>query len=384
MSMSNVTTRNGDEIVAPRGLAGVVVADTAIGAVRGEEGFYHYRQYAAPDLAREQSLEAVWHLLHVGHLPGDDELATFRAMTAAQRSIPNAVAEALPAIVAAAPDGAPMASGRTALSLLATHDGLRPWLETAPDELAVQARRLVAAFPTLVGALWRLRSGETPLEPDPSLGLAADHVRMITGTAPTPEDTRAIERYLMLTVDHGLNASTFTARTVASTGADLGAVTVAALGSLSGPLHGAAPSRVLQMLLEIGDPSRADAWVQAALARNDVIMGFGHRVYRTEDPRSALLKETALEMGGPLVDLAVEVEDVIQDALERHRPGRDLRTNVEYYASVVLHLVGLPADLFTPTFAVSRMIGWTAHAIEQTKGNRIIRPSSRYVGPTPG
>jgi citrate synthase len=248
----------------------------------------------------------------------------------------------------------------------------------------VQARRLVAAFPTLVGALWRLRNGEAPLEPDSSLGLAADHVRMITGTAPTPEHTRAIERYLMLTVDHGLNASTFTARTVASTGADLGAVVVAALGSLSGPLHGAAPSRVLEMLLEIGDPSRADAWVQAALARNDVIMGFGHRVYRTEDPRSALLKETALEMGGPLVELAVEVEDVIQDALERHRPGRDLRTNVEYYASVVLHLVGLPSELFTPTFAVSRMIGWTAHAIEQTMGNRIIRPSSRYVGPSPG
>jgi citrate synthase len=379
MSMSTI-----DEIVAPRGLAGVVVTDTSIGAVRGDEGFFHYRQYSAPDLAREQSLEAVWHLLHVGHLPDDGELARFRAETAAQRRIPDAVAEALAAIVAAAPDGAPMADARTALSLLATHDGLRPWLDTEPEELAVQARRLVAGFPTLIGTLWRLRGGETPLEPDPSLGLAADHIRMITGTAPTPEHTRAVERYLMLTVDHGLNASTFAARAVASTGADLGAVTVAALGSLSGPLHGGAPSRVLEMLLEIGEPSRADAWVQAALARNDVIMGFGHRVYRTEDPRSALLKETALEMGGPLVDLAVEVEDVILAALDRHRPGRDLRTNVEYYASVVLHLAGLPADLFTPTFAVSRMIGWTAHAIEQTQGNRIIRPSSRYVGPTPG
>jgi citrate synthase len=379
-----MTTSTIDEIRAPRGLAGVVVTDTAIGAVRGEEGFFHYRQYSAPDLAREQSLEAVWYLLHVGHLPDADELARFRTETAAQRPIPDAVAEALPALVKAAPDGAPMAAARTALSLLATHDGLRPWLETEPDQLAMQARRLVAAFPTLVGALWRLRNGDTPLAPDPSLGLAADHVRMITGTPPTPEHARAVERYLMLTVDHGLNASTFTARTVASTGADLGAVTVAALGSLSGPLHGAAPSRVLEMLLEIGEPSRADAWVQAALARNDVIMGFGHRVYRTEDPRSALLKETALELGGPLVDLAVEVEDVILEALDRHRPGRDLRTNVEYYASVVLHLVGLPADLFTPTFAVSRMIGWTAHAIEQTIGNRIIRPSSRYVGPTPG
>jgi citrate synthase len=379
-----MTTSTIDEIRAPRGLAGVVVTDTAIGAVRGEEGFYHYRQYSAPDLARQQSFEAVWHLLHVGHLPDDDELARFRAETAAQRPIPAAVADALSTIVAAAPDGAPMAAARTALSLLATHDGLQPWLETGPDELHLQARRLVAGFPTLVGALWRLRNGEAPVVPDQSLGLAADHVRMITGTAPTPEHARAVERYLILTVDHGLNASTFTARTVASTGADLGAVTVAALGSLSGPLHGAAPSRVLEMLLEIGDPSRADAWVQAALARHDVIMGFGHRVYRTEDPRSALLKETALEMGGPLVELAVEVEDVILAALDRHRPGRDLRTNVEYYASVVLHLVGLPADLFTPTFAVSRMIGWTAHAIEQTVGNRIFRPSSRYVGPTPG
>ena len=219
---------------------------------------------------------------------------------------------------------------------------------------------------------------------DPQRPLAEDYLRMVQGTVPESRHVEALERYLVLTVDHGFNASTFTARTVTSTGADLGAAVVAGMAALSGPLHGGAPSLALDMLREIGAPERAAAWVDEALGRGRRIMGFGHRVYRTEDPRSALLKRTALELGGPLVDLAVEVEGTILAALQRHRPGRELRTNVEYYAGVVLHLVGLPQELFTATFAISRNIGWTAHAMEQMASNRLIRPQARYVGPPPG
>ena len=188
---------------------------------------------------------------------------------------------------------------------------------------------------------------------------------------------------MILTIDHGFNASTFTARVVASTGADLTAAIVAAMGALSGPLHGGAPALVLDMLAEIEEPARARAWAEEALASGRRIMGFGHRVYRTEDPRLALLKQTALELSGPVVELAVEVERVVLELLEQRYPERKLRTNVEFYAGVVLHQIGLPPALFTPTFAVSRTIGWTAHVLEQTVGNRIIRPSSRYVGASP-
>jgi citrate synthase len=204
---------------------------------------------------------------------------------------------------------------------------------------------------------------------------------MLTGEVPTEVAVRALQRYLLLTIDHGFNASTFTARVVTSTGADLTSAVVGGIAALSGPLHGGAPSRALDMLTEIGAPANARAWVEQALAGGGRIMGFGHRVYRTEDPRSVVLKQTALELGGPLVELAVEVERTVLEILEARYPERDLRTNVEYYAGVVLHLIGVPAAMFSPTFAVSRTIGWTAHALEQTVGNRIIRPASRYVGP---
>jgi citrate synthase len=259
----------------------------------------------------------------------------------------------------------------------------RPWLDLEPAARAAEALGLVAAMPAAIAAIWRTRTREPLVEPDPRYGLAADYLRMITGGVPSSAAIRALERYLILTIDHGFNASTFTARVVASTGADLPGAVVAAMGALSGPLHGGAPARVLDMLAEIGHAGRARAWAEGALASGRRIMGFGHRVYRTEDPRSALLKETARELGGPIAELAIAVERVVLELLEDRYPDRRLRTNVEFYAGVVLHQIGLPAELFTPTFAVSRTIGWTAHILEQTHGNRIIRPSSRYVGPAP-
>jgi citrate synthase len=365
-------------IDAPPGLEGIVVAETAIGDVRGHEGYFHYRGHAAPALAASRSVEEVWHLVHAGHLPDDDELRRFAQTTAELRPLAPQARAAL-AIVAAA--GSPMAALRTLTSLAGQNS--RSWLDLAPPDRAAEALRLVAAMPAAVAGIWRTQRGLPRLDPDPRLGLAEDYLRQISGAPPPASHVRALERYLILTIDHGFNASTFTARVVASTGADLTAAIVAAMGALSGPLHGGAPALVLDMLDEIEEPARARAWAEESLASGRRIMGFGHRVYRTEDPRSALLKQTALELGGPVVELAVEVERVVLELLEHRYPERKLRTNVEFYAGVVLHQIGLPPALFTPTFAVSRTIGWTAHVLEQTVANRIIRPSSRYVGMPP-
>jgi citrate synthase len=184
-------------------------------------------------------------------------------------------------------------------------------------------------------------------------------------------------------MDHGFNASTFTARVIASTGADVAAAVVGALGALSGPLHGGAPSRALEALDAIGTPERAEAWIRAAIGRGERIMGFGHAVYRTDDPRSLLLRQVAHELGGPRVELAMAVERLIVDTLAELKPGRHLYPNVELYAGVVMERCGLPPELFTPTFAVSRVVGWTAHVLEQAADRQIIRPSARYVGPPP-
>jgi len=363
-------------IDAPAGLEGVVAASTGIGDVRGDEGFFHYRGYPAPELATNRSFEEVWHLLHRGRLPDEAELRAFRIETAALRTLPAAVVAALPAVAGV---GTPMSALRTLLSLAG--EDARAWLDVGVEERERQALRLVALMPALVAGAWRVRNGQVPIAPDPSIGFAADYLRMIAGTTPTATAARAVERYLLLTIDHGFNASTFAARVVASTGADLTSAAVAGVAALSGPLHGGAPSRVVEMLEEIGTVERARPWVERTLASGRRIMGFGHRVYRTEDPRSAVLKATALSLGGPIVELAVEVERIVVEILERKYPERNLRTNVEFYAGVVLDEIGLPPELFSPTFATSRMVGWMAHVLEQTSANRIIRPASRYVGP---
>jgi citrate synthase len=292
------------------------------------------------------------------------------------------VRAALPAI--AASGAAPLAQLAAALALTAGSLGLRPMLDLGHEERRHDAVRLAATVPTLVMSLHRLTEGLEPLEPDPGLGHAADLLRMLTGRAPSPEHARALDRYLVLTADHGFNASTFTGRVIASTGADLGACVVGALGALSGPLHGGAPSRALDLLDEIGVPERAAAVVEAKVRAGERIMGFGHAVYVGEDPRSVLLRETAVELGGPRAELAVAAEQAVVESLGRLKPDRDLRTNVEFYAGVVMERCGLPPALFTPTFAVSRVVGWSAHALEQAAARRLIRPAARYVGPQPG
>lgn len=213
------------------------------------------------------------------------------------------------------------------------------------------------------------------------LGHTADFLRMLTGVTPDEQDRRAVEQYLVLTVDHGFNASTFTARTVASSGADPAAAMVAAVGTFSGPLHGGAPDRALAALDEIGSPERTDTWVRGQLAAGRRVMGFGHAVYRTHDPRAEVLKGLALQRGGPLVDFAVQVEAAVERTLSELKPGRRLYANVEFYAGVVMEQAGVPRPMFTPTFCVARSVGWAAHVLEQARDPKIIRPSARYVGP---
>ena len=368
-------------LVAPPGLKGVVVADTEVGDVRGEEGFYHYRQYSAIDLAVARPLDDVMQLMIDGALPTTQaERERFAAEARPLRRIPDELRELLPAIALA---GTPMDGVRTALSHLAAVRALRPVVDLGAAERRADCLLVSAVTPTLVCALHRLQVGLDPVEPRDDLDAAGNHLWMISGRDPSPEHVSAISAYLVSTVDHGFNASTFTARVVASTGADVGAAIVAALGALSGPLHGGAPSRALALLDEIGTADRIDTVVRPLIERGDKIMGFGHAVYRTDDPRSLMLRDVARSLGGPLVDLAVTTEGRIVELLDELKPGRQLRTNVEFYAGVVMEICGVPRSMFTPTFAASRVIGWCANVLEQAAAAKIIRPSARYVGPVP-
>jgi citrate synthase len=370
-------------IEAPRGLEGVVVAETAVGDVRGQEGFYHYRQYSATELAEKRSLEDVWFLLYNGHLPSREERGSFMEEIRELRRIPKSVKKLLPDIAKAGEHFVPLDALRSAYSLLAYACDFRSWMDIDRKTLYQNAMVTSAVMPTLIMALYRLHEGLEPIEPNPYLPYAANYLYMLTGEIPDKDHARAIEQYLILTTDHGFNASTFTARVITSTGADLGAAVVGAIGALSGPLHGGAPSRALDMLDAIGTPDRADAWIRERVLAGDKIMGFGHRVYKTDDPRSVLLKTVAERLGGEKVEFAKQVEKTVVDVLRELKPGRQLYANVEFYAGVVMDKVGIPPDLFTPTFTSSRVIGWTAHILEQAGDNRLIRPSAHYHGPMP-
>ena len=367
-------------VEVPKGLEGVVVAETALGDVRGEEGFYHYRQYSALDLAAARSFEDVWRLMVLGSLPEGGEGRAFERRVREARVLPEGLWRLLPPLAETA---APLDVLRSAVSVLGAELGWRPTHDIGPDELLDQAIRLGAAVPTVLAACHRLRQGREPLDPRPELGHGANYLWMLRGEEPTPAEVEAVEQYMVLTIDHGFNASTFVARTIASTGADLAAAVCGAVGALSGPLHGGAPSRALDMLDEIGTAERARPWLEGAVARGERIMGFGHRVYKTDDPRSAFLRAKAAALGGPTADLAAEIERTVLEVLDERKPGRRLYTNVEFFAGVVMEACGIPREMFTPTFAVGRSIGWTAHVIEQAADNRLIRPAARYVGAPP-
>ena len=377
-----MTTMTTGPEATPSGLRGVVVTSTEIGDVRGDEGFYHYRQYSAVELARTRTFEDVWFLFVHGRLPSGPERDDFAAEVAPLRVLPDELREVLPAIAAAGERLDTLAGLRTALSLLTVARAMPTTWDAGPQRRRADALAVSAVTPTILAALHRLRRGETPLEPRADLPAAANWLYLVTGREPDPVHARAVEQYLTSTIDHGFNASTFTARVVASAGADVVSAVAAAIGAFSGPLHGGAPDRALEGLDEIGDGS-PEQWVRDTVAAGGRVMGFGHAVYRVHDPRSALLREIAEGLGGPLVERAVEVEDRVVATLAELKPGRPLYANVEYYAGVVMELCGIPRPMFTPTFAVSRVVGWTTHVLEQAGERRLIRPSARYVGPPP-
>ncbi len=373
----SAATQADGPMVAPAGLKGLIVADTSIGGVRGDEGFFHYRNHDAVDVARNHTFEAAAALLIDGELPDGAGEGAFRATLASHRSLPASAVDALREF--ARPDVGSLAGLRAATSLVVDDTAT---IDLDADQRRTRALQAVGATPTVLAALWRLSQGLPVLAPDPSLGHAADYVRMVTGSTPAPRLARAVETYLLLTCDHGFNASTFTARVITSTGAGISSAFAGAIGALSGPLHGGAPSRVLDMLDAIGDPSNTETWATAEMAAGNKLMGFGHAVYRADDPRSLLLREIALGLGGELVEQAVEVEQRMLTFLARTKPHATIVTNVEFYAAVVMALAGIPQDMFTPTFTTSRVVGWAAHILEQASNNKIMRPSARYVGPS--
>lgn len=369
MVMKTAKIPTNEILTAPPGLKGLIVAETRVGGVRGEEGYFHYRGQNAVELARSSSFEAV-----AGLLLDFDDISELTRVLGTGR----ATDETLTPLVAAL---AKRATPLNALgSLLPLIGGSQPNIDLSPLERRDAVVRVIGAVPAVLAQLHRLRIDAAPLYADPSAPHASDYLRLVSGSSST-ELASAVERYLNLTMDHGFNASTFTSRVVTSTGASIGGAFAAAVAALSGPLHGGAPSRVLDMLDAIGDEENTETWATSAMERGDKIMGFGHAVYRADDPRSSLLREVAVGLGGALVKRATQIEARMLNFLKHKKPHATIVTNVEYYAAIVLHLAGIPQSMFTPTFTASRVVGWGAHILEQANNNKIIRPSARYVGP---
>jgi citrate synthase len=360
----------------PEGLEGVVAASTALSHVYGEEGRLVYRGYDIHELAGKASFEEVAHLLWIGHLPDRSELAEFQAKMETNRALPAAVIDVLRQMPK---DAAPMDALRTGLSALGAVDhSLFGGLADLEEAIALAAR-----FPGILAAFFRLRQGQEPVQPKAGHNTSQSYLHQLFGNEPEERHWKPLESYLVLLADHGMNASTFTARVIASTQSDLCSALTGAVGALKGPLHGGAPSLVLDMLNEIGTAANVDTWLTAALDRGDRLMGFGHRVYKAEDPRAEILRGMAETASDPdFFALSKTTEERALFLLNERKPGRRLYTNVEFYSAAVLAAVGLPGDMFTPTFAVARSVGWSAHVLEQTANNRLIRPQSQFVGRT--
>jgi citrate synthase len=356
------------------GLRNVVAGESGISSIDGERGVLAYRGIDIHTLAEQSTFEEVVFLLHRGRLPQRAELAAFKDERARERPVPPPTVSILKLLP---PSTHPMTSLRTAVSALGGFDPDAD--DDTPPANARKALRLTAQMATVVALVERVRKGREPVPPDPALSHAANFLFMLTGESPRPEAERAMDVALILHADHEFNASTFAARVAASTLADVHGAITAALATLKGPLHGGANEAVMKMLQEIGDPARAEGWVRDALAAKRKIMGFGHAVYRTEDPRATHLRRMSRQLGEAKDDRRWYDLSERLEALVRAQKG--LNANVDFYSASVYHSLGIPTDLFTPVFAVSRVAGWTAHVLEQLGNNRLIRPESEYTGP---
>jgi citrate synthase len=371
------------------GLEGVVVAGTRLSHVDGERGQLILGGFPIEELGPNATFEEVLHLLWHGCPPCRSEVSDLKRALAAERQLPAATVSFLHS---AAEHGlAPMDALRTAVGTLSL--AVRQANGQRETQVAL-ARSLVARFPTIIATYSRLRPGEAVFAPDAQLGHVANYLYMLKGTVPDPAEVRALETYFNTVVDHGMNASTFAARVIISTRSDMVSALEGAIGALKGPLHGGAPGPALDMVFEIREHAatsgrsveqEAEAWIGEALARNERLMGFGHRVYKVRDPRADVLGAAATRLftgagDQRLYEDARTVESVALRLLHAAKPDRRLDTNVEYYTALLLHGVGLSTELFSPTFAAARAGGWTAHVLEQIAEDRIIRPSSTYIG----
>lgn len=363
-----------------RGLENVVVAQSAKSKVYGDEGRLIYSGYEIGDLAAHCGFEEIVYLLWHGVLPNQAQLDALGAELGANRALPEGVVDFLGQLPR---DTIPMTALRTAVSLSAAYDADAEREE--PEAYRRVAMRLVARMPTIIATFERLRQGQAPLAPRADLGHAANFLWMLNGSQPSPTATQAVDTYLVLLADHGFNASTFSARVTAATLSDMYSAITTAIGTLKGKLHGGANQRVMDMLVAIGDPDQAEAWVVDAIGRGERIMGIGHRVYKTLDPRAAFLRTMSdrlgEETGNRYVAIASKVADTAVAHFETKRPDLRLYPNVDFYSAAVLNAAGVPTDQFTPLFAMSRVAGWTAHVLEQYADNRLIRPRADYVGP---
>lgn len=372
-----------DSTPRPRGLDGVVAAQTRLSKVDGQNGRLVIGGYELKELAGHASFEQAAHLLWTGRLPDAAESAALTREIAGQRALPPA---AMALVREAAARNAPpidtLRMAASALSLdLANPNDISPAADLA------NAKMLVARFPTVVAAWIRLRAGTEPLAPRTDLPLAANFLHMATGKEPDPIAAKALDTYWVTVIDHGMNASTFAGRVIASTRSDMVSALTGAIGALKGPLHGGAPGPVLDMLMDIRTAENCEPWVRAKLAAGERIMGFGHRVYKVRDPRAEVLSRVAGDMSGAhledrsLFDLARACEATIVRVLDEVKPGRNLRTNVEFFTALVLQSLGLKPETFVALFACGRAAGWAAHVIEQHAEDHLIRPQSEYVGP---
>ncbi len=363
------------------GLEGVIACATRLSDVDGTNGKLTFAGYNAVDLAEKKTIEEVWFLLHYNRLPTDAELDAFKAKVE-KLGRPNAQEIRIMKGLRA---GEPLSAFRSILSAIASQRGYKPWLNRDVAEVEEELLALSALAPAIVEVI---HTGKAPLKKRNNLGYAERYLWGILGHKPKKEARQAVETYLILTMDHGLNASTFAGRVCASTGADVGAAITAAIGTLSGPLHGGAPGPVLDMLDSIGSVDKAKDWVKDQLTAKRRIMGFGHRVYRTDDPRALTLKRVAEKQKGPRIELARAVEHEVLSALDAHQkakaavgtPVRALRVNVEFWTAVALEHAGIPRELYSSTFCTSRIIGWSEHIREQLKDNKLFRPLSHYSG----
>jgi citrate synthase len=355
-----------------KGLEGVVIDDSSICMIDGNAGRLIYRGYDIHDLTANLTFEEVAYLLWYGELPTRTQLDDLKKQLSAERAIPAN----LKAMIRNLPRSSNTLDVlRTAISTLGTGVPLKK-----PD--ISDAITITAKIPTINAAFDRLRRGQEPVDPLPELGHAANYIHMLTGKEPDSIKADTLNKYLILLADHGMNSSTFTARVVASTWSDMYSAITAAIGALKGPLHGGAPAPVLQMLKDIGSPDRAESRIRNELKAGRRLMGFGHRVYRTTDPRAEILRDIASKTADKkFFDLARHVEETALRVLQEEKLRKKLYTNVEFYSAVVMDSVGLPSDLFTATFAASRSVGWSANVLEQVANNRLIRPEIEYTGP---